>query len=65
MKTDKYGEKFKFSITESIFIHLFINSIKRDRPIEVYRELDFTKMYSLPYKENILIKEYEPVIIEE
>ena len=45
--------------------YLFINSIKRDLPIEVYRELDFTKMYSLPYKENILIKEYEPVIIEE
>ncbi len=45
--------------------YLLINSIKRDLPIEVYRELDFTKMYSLPYKENILIKEYEPIIIEE
>ncbi len=45
--------------------YLLINSIKRDLPTEVYRELDFTKIYSLPYKENILIKEYEPVIIEE
>ncbi|MCR5741309.1 MAG: nucleotidyltransferase family protein [Gammaproteobacteria bacterium] len=39
-----------------------IDSIKRNLPKELYREIDFTKIYSIPYKEAIESLEYEPII---
>ena len=45
--------------------YILISSIKRDLPVVVYRELDFTKIYSLPFEEKLVNKEYEPIILEE
>ena len=39
-------------------------SITKNQNSEIYRELDFTKIYSLLSKEDLLIKEYKPIYIE-
>lgn len=42
-----------------------ITKIKRDLPASFYRELDFTKIYALPFDEKDLErKEYSPIIID-
>ena len=42
---------------------LFVSSIKRGLPDQIYRELNFTKIYGLPYEETELSKdEYAPII---
>lgn len=42
---------------------IFITQIKRDLNDAVYREIDFTKIYSLPYNEELYKEEYSPVIM--
>ena len=39
-------------------------SITKNQNSEIYRELNFTKIYSLLSKEDLLIKEYKPIYIE-
>ncbi|MCB9498330.1 MAG: nucleotidyltransferase family protein [Bacillales bacterium] len=40
-----------------------ISNIKRDLPASLYREIDFTKIYSVPHHDqNLEIKEYSPII---
>jgi len=53
-----YLNKFK---NENISI---ITSIKRNLSKDLYRELDFTKIYSIPLNESILEKEYSPIIVD-
>ena len=55
-----------FSANGSAYLKTIKNSnvisrIKRDLPKELYRELDFTKIYSIPHNEELVLKEYEPV----
>lgn len=55
-----------FSANGSAYLKTIKNSnvisrIKRDLPKELYRELDFTKIYSIPHNEELVLKEYEPI----
>ena len=55
-----------FSTNGSTYLKTIKNSniisrIKRDLPKELYRELDFTKIYSIPHNEELVLKEYEPI----
>lgn len=55
-----------FSTNGSAYLKTIKNSniisrIKRDLPKELYRELDFTKIYSIPHNEELVLKEYEPI----
>ena len=42
-----------------------IDSIKRDLNEEIYREIDFTKIYDLPYGLKLDKKEYEPIYVSQ
>ena len=59
---NKIGQKYLASIKD-VDIPIY-TSIKKSQPLALYRELDFTKIYSLLANEDILDKEYSPIIFK-
>ena len=61
-----YTRVLGFSANGSAYLKTIKNSnvisrIKRGLPKELYRELDFTKIYSIPHNEELVLKEYKPI----